>query len=100
MAEGCNDNQIGREIPESGEERGVPHLFRLEDRQTEIIGQELDRRRRRRPSAPLGAVRLRDDADDGIAVFHETCQGRNGEGGCPRSQPGAEPGARNTRHNI
>ena len=86
LAEGRNDNQIGREIPESGEKGRVPHLFRLEDRQAEIIGQELDRRGRRRPSAPLGAVRLRDDADDGIAVFDETCQGRDGESGCPHEK--------------
>ena len=41
LAEGRDDDEIGREIPESGEKGRVPHLFRLEDRQAEIIGQEL-----------------------------------------------------------
>ena len=79
LAEGRDDDEIRREFTEGFEKVRGSDLFRLEDRQAETVGQELDRRGRDRPAPPLGAVGLRDDADDGITAPDQTFQGRDGE---------------------
>ncbi len=81
LAEGRNDDEIRRELPEGFEKIRGSDLLRLEHGQAEGFRNDLDRRRRQRPAPPLGAVGLGDDADDGIAILDEAFQGRNGEGG-------------------
>jgi hypothetical protein len=41
LAEGCDDNNLRCELTEMGKKRGVPHVFRLEDTQAKIFGQNI-----------------------------------------------------------